>query len=129
MEFMDMVARNIFTRNGSAEFKTKVREKQLEIQQENSVEKLIQEQKDLEKVKALMTFYLTLIRDDTEKGIYVMYHNDISKLLTQIENRILESRAQGVKRIKKRKSRMKKGKVRGGRKLTNKRKYTRSRTF
>ena len=112
----------------------------MEIQQENNIVKLKMEQTALEGRQLNMNYYLSIGGfttmnglvipfDEHQKGIYTMYRNDISELLTQVKNRLLELEGAhgGMRkrtRIRKRKSRRKSS---GGRKLTNKRKaYTRS---
>jgi len=127
----------IFTEEGSHDFKAKIQEKQQQIQFESVIESLKAEKEALEKVKARMSYYYEqpsfflrfssvfgepAVFDENRKYYYDMYLNDISNLITQIERRIAAlSMIRGG--AHKRKSRRKKEKVRGGRKLTNKRKY------
>lgn len=134
-----MIDEEVFTPLGSAYFKRRIQEKKVEIQQGNNIVELKMEQRALEGRQLNMNYYLSIGGFTTmhgilipfgehQKGIYTMYRNDISELLTQVKNRLLELEgAHGMRkrtRIRKRKSRRKSN---GGRKLTNKRKaYTRS---
>ena len=130
-----MVDEKVFTRNGSAYFKRTIREKEAEIQDYNIAE-LKMEQRALENRKFQMNEHLSQggifsMFNHTEftehqKGIYTMYRDDISELLTQVKNRLLE--LEGAQGMRKRKEKTKsRRKNKGKRKMTKRRKaYTRS---